>query len=287
MRIHSITRMAAAVALVPAAALCASAVAAPATVPKPVVTATLTGHGPAISGPRTWRPGAARIAVVSHAPDDELTLLHFRAGYSYARFLVDAAHARGHGAAGRTALRRIFAMTIFDGGVDLFRGQSASFTAVVRPGTYYLGEMTGRPELTPIRIFGPPLETRLASTGLVTTTDSGYRIAGRTLPASGTITIRNAGSRGHRVNLIPVRPGTTRAELGAYLRRTGARHDAPPPSFALRGPQLGTAVLSAHGRMQLTYALPRGDYAIVDFGQDMATGRPEALEGMYAIVTLR
>lgn len=285
---HSIARMLAVVVLVTVAVLWTSAAASPATAPKPVVTATLTQRGPAISGPRTWRPGTARIAVVSHRTDEELMLLHFRPGYGYGRFLADAARVRGHGAAAHNALRRIVARTVYDGGIDLFRGQSASFAVVVRPGTYYLGEMTDRPQLTPIRVSGTPLPaSRLVSTGLVTATDSGYRIAGRALPANGTITLRNDGDREHRVNLIPVRSGTTRAALGAYLRRTGARHDAPPPSFALGGPQLGTAALSARGQMQLTYALPPGDYAIVDLGQDMHTGRPEAVEGMYAIATLR
>jgi hypothetical protein len=40
-------------------------------------------------------------------------------------------------------------------GVDLFAGQSANFTVTVHhPGTYYLGEMTGRPHFTPIRVTG-------------------------------------------------------------------------------------------------------------------------------------
>jgi hypothetical protein len=39
--------------------------------------------------------------------------------------------------------------------------------------------------------------------------------------------------------------------------------------------------------MRLTYSLPAGEYALVDFNQDMTTGRPDALEGMYAIAMLR
>jgi hypothetical protein len=40
-------------------------------------------------------------------------------------------------------------------------------------------------------------------------------------------------------------------------------------------------------RMQLTYTLPPGEYALIDFDQNMTDGRPEALEGMYVIATLR
>jgi hypothetical protein len=147
--------------------------------------------------------------------------------------------------------------------------------------------MTIRPQLAPIRVAGTPLAATPTSRAVVTATDSGYRIAARALPAQGTITIKNAGNRPHRLNLIPVRPGTTRAQLGAYLRKTGARDNAPPPPFALNGPQLGTADLSGHQQMQLTSTLPAGTYALIDFNQDMTSGRPEALEGMYAIATLR
>jgi hypothetical protein len=287
MQLHPLARRFATGALILAGALCAAAAASPAAAPTPTVTATLTSRGPVISGPRTWRPGAVRIAVVSKVPDEELSLLHFRAGYSYARFLADGARANGHNAAGRAAVQRIFAETVFEGGVDLFSGQSASFSVTVHPGTYYLGEMTSRPHFIPIRVTGAPDTTQLASTAVITATDAGYRLDRNALPANGTITIRNAGARPHRLNLIPVKSGTTRAELGTYLRKTGARDNAPPPSFALKGPQLGIANVSAHQQMQLSYKLPPGEYALIDFDQNMTNGRPEALEGMYAIATLR
>jgi len=287
MQLHPLVRRFGTRALVLAATLCTAVAASSAVPPKPVVTATLTRRGPAITGPHRWRPGAARIAVVSHVPDEELALLHFRPGYSYARFLADGAHAQGHTAAARTAVQRIFAETVFDGGVDLFTGQTASFTATVQPGTYYLGEMTSRPHFTPIHVAGAPHTARLLSAAVITATDSGYRLDHSTLPSNGTITIRNAGARPHRLNLIPVKPGTTRAQLGAYLRKTGARDNAPPPPFALKGPQLGIADISTHQQMQLSYKLPAGKYALIDFNQNMTNGRPEALEGMYAIATLR
>lgn len=274
-------------ALILTAALCTAAAASPAAAPTPIVTATLTSRGPVIAGPRTWRPGTARIEVVSHVPDEELSLMHFRPGYSYARFLTDASHAQGHTAAARAALQRIFAETVFEGGVDLFTGQTASFTVTVHPGTYYLGEMTNHPHFTQIRVTGVPETAHPQSAAVITATDAGYRLGRGALPANGTITIKNAGARPHRLNLIPVKPGTTRAQLGAYLRETGARDNAPPPPFALKGPQLGIADLSTRQQMQLTYSLPAGTYALIDFDQNMTNGRPEALEGMYAIATLR
>lgn len=252
----------------------------------PTVTATLGSHGPAITGPTHWRPGPIRIAASTRLPDQELVLLHFRPGYSYKRFRSDGIRAQGHTAPARAALARVFANTIFDGGVNVFPSRSASFTVDVHPGTYYLGELLRRPELTPIRVIGPATATGLASATTVTATDSHYRFPAA-LPAHGTIAFRNAGSALHRLNFIPVKQGTTRAQLAAYIRRTHGDDHAPPPRFALAGPQLGTADLSPGRTMQLTYDLPAGEYAVLDFNQDPKTGRPDTLEGMYAVVTLR
>ena len=252
----------------------------------PAVTATLGSHGPSLAGPTHWRPGSVRIAASTQLPDQELILLHFRPGYSYRRFQADGIRAQGHTAAARAALARVFANTIFDGGVNVFPGRSASFTVDVHPGTYYLGELLRRPELTPIHVAGPATGMRSASASTVTAIDSQYRLPAR-LPAHGTITIHNAGRALHRLNLIPVKQGTTRAQLATYIRKTHGNDNAPPPSFALEGPQVGTADLSPGRTMQLTYNVPAGEYAVLDFNQDMKTGRPDTLEGMYAIVTLR
>jgi len=252
----------------------------------PTVTATLGSHGAAIVGPTDWRSGPIRIAASTRLPDQELVLLHFRPGYGYNRFQADGIRAHGHTASARSALARIFANTIFDGGVDVFPSRSATFSVNVHRGTYYLGELLQRPELTAIHVAGPTATTALAHASLVTETDSRYRLPAD-LPAHGTLTIHNAGHALHRLNLIPVVQGTTRAQLGAYIRKTHGNDNAPPPSFALEGPQVGTADLSPGHTMQLSYSLPAGRYAVLDFDRDMKTGRPDTLEGMYAVVTLR
>jgi hypothetical protein len=252
----------------------------------PTVSVTLGAHGPTISGPTRWHPGPVRIAAVSREADQEVTLLHLRPGYTYAEFVADGKRAQGHGAAARAAVAHVFANTVFDGGINLFRGQSADFTVILKPGTYYIGEMTSRPQLTRIHVRGERSIATSRSTATITATNNSYRVTGE-LPANGTITVADASGRPHRANLIPVKPGTTRAELGAYIRKTGGNDNAPAPPFALNGPQLGTADLSPGRRMQLAYGLPAGTYALLDFDHDMKTGRPDTLDGMYAIVTLR
>jgi hypothetical protein len=64
-----------------------------------------------------------------------------------------------------------------------------------------------------------------------------------------------------------------RAQVGAYLRKTGGRPGASPPSFARRGPELGTALV--------------GTYALISWQQDGASGNPQALEGMYGVARFR
>jgi hypothetical protein len=252
----------------------------------PTVSVTLGAHGPTVVGPTLWHPGPVRIAAVSREADQEVTLLHFRPHYTYADFVADGKRSQGHDTAARAAVAHVFANTVFDGGVDLFRGQSADFTVTLEPGIYYLGEMTDRPQLTRIRVTGDRSPATTPSAATITAVDGAYRVTGQ-LPANGTIAITNAGRRPHRANLIPVKPGTTRAALGAYIRRTGGDDNAPAPPFALNGPQLGTADVSPGRRMQLTYDLPAGTYALIDFDHDLKTGRPDSLEGMYAVVTLR
>jgi hypothetical protein len=283
--LHQRRRAAIVSACVCALAIAAVAGASTATV-APSVTVTLGSHGPTIAGPTRWHPGLVRIAAASRLPDQELVLLHFLPGYGYAQFQADGALTQGHTPAARTALARVFAHTIFDGGVNVFPGTPASFTVGVRPGTYYLGELVRRPELTPIHVSGPGSTAPSTSAGAITATDAGYRLAA-TLPARGTIAIRNAGTQLHRVNLIPIKRGTTRAQLAAYIRKTHGNDNAPPPPFAINGAQLGTSDISPRRQMQLTYDLPAGEYAILDFNHDTKTGRPDTLEGLYAIVTLR
>ena len=252
----------------------------------PSLRVVLTHTGPHITGSTHRQAGPVRIDASSQLPDQEVTLIRFRPGYTYADFLADGKKAHGHGAAAHAAVRHVYAHTIFAGGIDLFRGQSATFTVDLAAGTYYLGEMTTRPQLTAIHVSGTPAAGTLPPAGTIVATDSGYRVSG-TLPASGTIAYRNTGSRPHRLNLIPVKAGTTRAQLLGYIRRTGGRDDAAPPSFALRGPQIGTADLSPHQMMQLSYRLPAGTYAALDFDQDLSTGRPNTLAGLATLVRLR
>jgi hypothetical protein len=234
-----------------------------------------------------WRAGAVEITATAIRGEQELSLLRFRTGYGYASFVADGRKADARGPAARAALARIMAGTEFLGGVDVFRGNRASFATVVRPGVYYLGELNDRPLFRVIHVAGTP-STRLPhAAAIITESDSGFRIPGGVLPARGTITIHNGGRQPHRVNLEAVESGTTRAEVGAYIRKSGGRPYGPPPPFARRGPEVGTALVGPGETIRFTYSVPAGTYALISWQEDARTGKPQALEGMYAVAKLR
>ena len=253
----------------------------------PAVSITVNGSKLTISGPTRWRPGSIRINAASHGGEQEFSLLCFHPGYSYARFLTDGARANGHTAAAAAAMRRLFANTDFLGGANVFPGTPAAFTVTVPAGTYYLGEMTTRPSFRKITVAGTPAATAPKTAATVTAYDFGFRTNPPTLPAKGTITIRNTGTQIHRLLFVPIKTGTSRAQIGAYLRKTGGQPYGPPPPFTRQGPQVGTAMISPGRQIQFSYTLPAGTYALLCFQPDSRTGKPQALEGMYGITTLR
>lgn len=249
---------------------------------------SLTLDGRRLALPSThWRPGTVHITAAAHSGEQEITLLRFRPGYDLARFLADGRAADGHDAAATEAFKRLAAGTDFLGGVDVFPGERLGFTATVRPGTYYLAELDARPLVRKIRVSGAAAAAEGPAAATIEEYDFGFRIVHGPLPAHGTVTVRNVGKLPHRLNFEPLRPGTTRAEVGAFLRRTGGGPNVPPPPFALHGPEFGTSVLSPGESIQFTYAVPHGTYALVSWQEDTPDGKPQALRGMYTVTVLR
>jgi hypothetical protein len=234
-----------------------------------------------------WHSGPVTITATSKRGEQEVTLMRFRPGYSYARFLADGRTVDSRAAGAASAYRRLMTRTEFVGGVDVFAGEPAAFTAAVRPGEYYLGQMNDRPLFRKIEVAGGPAAAMPVSRPTLEEHDGGFRVVHGPLPAHGTITIRNVGNLPHRLNLEPLKAGTTRAQVGAYLRRTGGGPYAPPPPFARRGPELGTSVLGPGRTMQFSYTVPAGTYAFISWQHDTPNGKSQALYGMYAVTTLR
>jgi len=95
------------------------------------------------------------------------------------------------------------------------------------------------------------------------------------------ILVHNAADELHEMELQPVAPGTTDAQLQAIF--DGSTPGKPP----FTGPPLGLGVISP-GRTALleTHHLPRGTYALICFVPDDETGIPHVAEGMHKVVVL-
>jgi hypothetical protein len=278
------TRTPIAAAVLTAAALAGPAVASaapPAPASAPVRHVTVSPTSIRIGGPAHYRPGPVTFKVAARGGPHVLHLLQFRRGFTLADLKIALRTPR------QTA-RRVLAHVRFLGGVDVFPGAPGTFTQTLHEGTYYAGELDGRVRLRAIHVHGRPVPDSAApkSSGVITAYDFGWRVSRKTLPAHGTVTLRSTGHQPHSLVLAPVKPGTTRAQIGAYLRSTGAREQAPPPSFALEGPEAATVLLSPGTRMKLTYDLPPGEYAMLTFAPDYRNGKRQALEGMYGVTTL-
>lgn len=251
-----------------------------------VLQVTITSHGNTIAGNLDRRPGPVTFRVSSQSGDHQFQLVKLAAGYTRAQMDADGQAAFGSHPDPSAAKRYLTNVTSL-GGVEIFRGaHTASFTQTLTAGTYYAGEV---PQMHTIRVSGPPVASaKLSTSGTITAFDDHWQTSAHTLTHHGSVIVANAGTQPHFLILSPIRAGTTKAQVGAYLQKTGAAPDAPPPPFAGIGPQLGTATLSPGAQMAFTYDLPAGEYAMLCFFPDPTNGgQPQALEGLYDVITLR
>lgn len=108
----------------------------------------------------------------------------------------------------------------------------------------------------------------------------------RILPAHGIITVNNRGDSIHQLDMLRVKPGTTDAQVQAYLE-SPAFAQGEPASFDMAGPAIGVPLLSPGRQMQLSYSLPRGTYVLVCRIADDQTGMLHLVMGMHKVVRLR
>jgi hypothetical protein len=113
-------------------------------------------------------------------------------------------------------------------------------------------------------------------------------ISPSTLPARGTVTVRNVADTIHFMVIEPVLEGTTDAQIQAWFDSfvNGTPPPPGPPPFA-NGPTGGLDVLSPGHQAELTYNLPPGTYMLACFVADDVTGMPHAAMGMHKVVTLK
>ncbi len=200
---------------------------------------------------------------------------------------------------------------IFVGLAGVIMGHPASITEILQPGTYYLTadfaalQAGGDPAYSTLLVrdrdrhgMDGQRSTHSGSVeyfnqydncdrrSMVRLTSAGRFQSPTTLPASGSVTIKNSSKGLHDVKLWQLQAGTTAKKVQAWLDDQAGGGSAVAP-FAEQGASVEVAALSSGRSLQLRYALPAGTYLLFSELPDDRTGIPPVFAGMWTVVTLR
>ncbi|ALG06133.1 hypothetical protein [Kibdelosporangium phytohabitans] len=252
--------------------------------PRQTVEISVTPAG--FDAPRTLRSGAVTFHVRSIDPDGAwLGMVRLRPGVSLERYLGDLERAMGNDPVegGKAVLRDAEML----GGAAV-AGVPAAVTLRVGPGEHYLVDFrdVGKPDLAtrvrPVRVLPGSSGSVPAVSAQITMLDGKF-VAPRTL--AGPVRVVNSSSQHNEAMLMPVRPGTSLADLDAFFTEVDAGrypHDSP----FIGGPT-GVVPMSPWRSAALSTALPSGEYALVTWVRELRTGKMFAARGMRALVTVK
>ena len=277
-----------------AGALTVSAGSAQAAGTLPPTSVSVTGNGSRVTVSRTTiNEGyvSFRVSATNARVSSSISLFRPKARVTVARVMSDLREEFSQNP--RTAAkgtRDLVRDATFYGLADVGKGTPAAVTVFLQEGTYYLMDLgappAGAPRLTTLRVRESELWRRQAVprySATVSLTSSDRFLAPRTLPAHGTVLVRNISDTIHFMEMTPVKRGTTDAQIQRFFDS----HSQGQPPFAVNGPSVGMDVLSPGRLARLTYRLPAGTYVLLCFVSDDRTGMPHALMGMHKVVTLR
>lgn len=247
---------------------------------------TVTRDG--FTAPATLRAG--RVALRARSSDPQgawLGLVRLRPGVTLNRYLRDLERAMGDDPVegGRAVARDVEML----GGVAVAHAPAA-VTLTVTPGHYHLVDFrdVGLPDLAdrvrPVRVLAGPGH---ASTGARPAARITLRDGAFEAPATltGPVRVVNRSRQPNEAMLMPVRPGTTPADLDAFFAGVDAGHR--PGTSPFTGGPTGVVPLSPGRAAVLETELPAGSYALVTWVRDLRTGRMFAALGMHALITVR
>jgi hypothetical protein len=160
-------------------------------------------------------------------------------------------------------------------------------TVNLRAGTYYLMDPSplfegGTPPLTKMTVTGRAGRAKYGHGPTVLMTSANRFVTPDVLPADGRIQVRNVSDTIHLMVMIPVRPGTTDAEVQAWF-------DSDPqtrPPWRIDGPGAGVELLSPGVHVRFDYRLPAGTYLLMCFAPDEVSGIGHHMSGMHEVVML-
>ena len=264
----------------------------------PVITVHESDHGFTTIGSLNRHAGRVTFRFITSTTDSnngsEVDLVTLKHGKTLAQLLaaIPGEEAMTPSVAA-AATRSIVASAQILGGAGLYLpSQTSRVTETLYSGTYYLIDVAAalagdkKPQVVALHVHGSPNASDpwpgTAATILVGN-GSTDRFAAPVLPAGKNYLIRNNGDTIHFVQFMPVKHGTTDAEIQADL--TSSNQSGPGPFL---GPGLSTGVISPGKQIVFSSAsLEPGTYVLVCFVADAETGMPHAFMGMHLVVTIR
>lgn len=237
------------------------------------------------AAPATLSAGQVTFRVRSSDPAGAwLGLVRPRPGVTMERYLADLTRAMGDDpvGGGRAVARDVEML----GGVAV-ASTPASVTLRVSPGDHYLIDFrdVGSPDLADrvhrVRVVPGHRGAAPAPEARITLRDGGF-VAPSVL--TGPVRVVNHSGQHNEAMLMPVRPGTTLADLDTFFTEVDAgRYPATSP---FTGGPTGVVPLSPGRSATLDTDLPAGEYALVTWVRDLATGTMFAARGMRALITV-
>jgi hypothetical protein len=256
---------------------------------------TVTPGG--FTAPAAVAEDATSFRVTATDPDGAyIGLVGLRKGVPLQRYLADLerAYDESDPEAALAGSRAVERDVVMYGGAAVLPGVPVTFTPTLRPGTYHLLDFkdVGSPGLAgkvrTLRVLdrhGGPARPRAEAEITQVRTAQGPRFGvSGVLRAGAPIRVANRSRQFNEAILMPVREGTTRAQVGAFFAAMEA--GTAPPSYPFAGGPAGTVPLSPGRSTVIAAGLRPGTYALVTWLTDYRTGRMFAAQGMHEIVTV-
>ncbi|MFJ8011751.1 hypothetical protein [Streptomyces sp. NPDC096339] len=241
------------------------------------------------TAPSVLRAGPVTLRVRSTDPRGAwIGLVRLRPGVPLERYLEDLERAMGDDPVeGGKAVARDAEML---GGAAVAHAPAA-VTMKLTPGEYHLIDFrdVGLPDLAdrvrPVRALAGHPRTDTADirpAARITLRDGAFEAPD---VLSGPVQVVNRSRQHNEAMLMPVRPGTTLADLDAFFADVDAGRR--PSGSPFTGGPTGVVPLSPGRSAVLTTDLPPGEYALVTWVRDLRTGSMFAARGMRMLITVQ
>ncbi|WUI03976.1 hypothetical protein OHR68_19985 [Spirillospora sp. NBC_00431] len=282
-----------------AALLCVSAIAVPAKASPAAPVLDIKADDRGFTAPTSSTSGATSFRVTTTATGDLgsiIGLARLRPGTTPASFAEHLGKVFSDDPkVAVPAGRALMAEAELLGGTESQVGQPTTFTTTLRPGTYYLlnyldfetNSPAGPEALHKLTVQRERHAGRAPKPGAVvgmSHTSSGprFHLPSR-IRAGAPLLITNHMNQVNEAIFVPVRPGTTRADMQKFFE--GVQNGQwPEPPFA--GAPLGSPPLSPGRTLLLQTPLRPGPYAVITWVIDLTDGVRLGAKGMYSLITV-